>query len=147
MTGFTPSFLASLWSSIAPASEPWSVSATAGISSSAARATSAGIRHAPSRIEYSEWTWRWTKGASDTGTATLLPAQDRTFAAGRDDARSRLRLFVGCADLLDRAHLFDDEDVVLRAAAARLRLPEDERAAGRCRHRHDLHGLRLALRA
>ena len=40
------------------------MSETAGISSSAARATRSGIRHAPSRIEYSEWTWRWTKGAS-----------------------------------------------------------------------------------
>ena len=36
--------------------EPWSVSETAGISSSAARAARAGMRHAPSRIEYSEWT-------------------------------------------------------------------------------------------
>src|SRR5205823_14998689 len=34
------------------------------ISSSAARATRSGIRQAPSRIEYSEWTCRWTKGAS-----------------------------------------------------------------------------------
>jgi dienelactone hydrolase len=25
------------------------------------------MRHAPSRMEYSEWTWRWTKGASGTG--------------------------------------------------------------------------------
>src|ERR1700710_1664988 len=66
--GFTPCFLVSLTSSTAPASEPWSVSATAGISSSAARAASAGIRHAPSRIENSEWTWRWTKGVvSGTG--------------------------------------------------------------------------------
>ena len=47
---------------------PWSVIATAGISSSAARAARSGIRHAPSRIEYSEWTWRWTNGASGTGS-------------------------------------------------------------------------------
>ena len=41
------------------------MSETAGISSSAARATRSGIRHAPSRIEYSEWTWRWTNGADE----------------------------------------------------------------------------------
>src|SRR6266508_688835 len=66
MIGFTPCSPACLKSWIAPASEPWSVSPTAGISSSAARAASAGMRQAPSRIEYSEWTWRWTKGASGT---------------------------------------------------------------------------------
>src|SRR5438270_11387863 len=68
MTGLTPWPLAALTRSIAPASDPWSVSATAGISSSAARCARAGIRQAPSRIEYSEWTWRWTKGTvSGTG--------------------------------------------------------------------------------
>ena len=40
----------------------------AGRGSSAARSASAGIRHAPSRIENSEWTWRWTNGTvSGTG--------------------------------------------------------------------------------
>src|SRR3954465_6597703 len=73
-----PCLRASRWSSTAPASEPWSVSVTAGIPSSAARSASAGMRHAPSRIEYSEWTCRWTKSASGTGRATLLSAQDRT---------------------------------------------------------------------
>ena len=29
------------------------------------------MRHAPSRMEYSEWTWRWTKGAV-SGTAKPL---------------------------------------------------------------------------
>ena len=53
-----------LKSCTAPAIEPWSVSETAGISSSAARVTRSGIRQAPSRIEYSEWTCRWTNGAS-----------------------------------------------------------------------------------
>src|SRR5439155_23202108 len=51
--------------------EPWSVSPTAGISNSAARAASDGMRQAPSRIEYSEWTWRWANGASGTGTHSL----------------------------------------------------------------------------
>src|SRR5579871_3484962 len=40
---------------------PWSVRAIAGISSSAARATMAGMRLAPSSSEYSVWLWRWTK--------------------------------------------------------------------------------------
>jgi hypothetical protein len=33
------------------------------------------MRHAPSRMEYSEWTWRWTKGASGTG--------DRSYSGAR----------------------------------------------------------------
>src|SRR5581483_5275167 len=71
MTGLIPFFWAALTRSIVPAREPWSVSATAGICSSAARAARAGMRHAPSRMEYSEWTWRWTKGAV-SGTARPL---------------------------------------------------------------------------
>src|SRR4249920_311791 len=61
---------------MAPASDPWSVSATAGISSSAARAASSGIRHAPSRIEYSEWTCRWTNSAM--GSPILGSGPDAT---------------------------------------------------------------------
>ena len=34
------------------------------------------MRHAPSRIEYSEWTWRWTNGASGTREAILDPPDD-----------------------------------------------------------------------
>src|SRR2546426_4120098 len=40
---------------------PWSVRASAGIPSSAARPTMASIRLAPSRSENSVWLWRWTK--------------------------------------------------------------------------------------
>jgi hypothetical protein len=69
----TPLPRAALKSWIAPAIEPWSVSETAAISSSAARATRSGIRHAPSRIEYSEWTWRWTKGAGLFGVDVPRP--------------------------------------------------------------------------
>src|SRR6476660_3940865 len=87
MIGLIPCLRASRWSSTAPAIEPWSVSVTAGIPRLAARSASAGMRHAPSRIEYSEWTCRWTKSASGTGTATLLPAQDRTSERfGKQDA-------------------------------------------------------------
>src|SRR6476646_2009776 len=67
MTGLTPVLRVFCHSCTAPAIEPWALRLTAGISSSAARLTRSGIRHAPSRIEYSEWTWRWTN--SDGGIA------------------------------------------------------------------------------
>src|SRR5436190_5331553 len=67
MTGLTPVPFVVFQSCTAPAMLPWSVSVTAAISSSAARATRSGIRQAPSRIEYSEWTWRWTNGAAAIG--------------------------------------------------------------------------------
>src|SRR5206468_1493427 len=60
--GFRPAAVAARVRSTAPAIEPWSVRPIAGISSSAARATSGPIRQAPSRIEYSLWTCRWTYG-------------------------------------------------------------------------------------
>ena len=82
MIGLTPCWPACLKSWIAPASDPWSVSPTAGISSSAARAASAGMRQAPSRIEYSEWTCRWTKSAAN-GRLILGRRQDAPgFASG-----------------------------------------------------------------
>jgi hypothetical protein len=44
------------------------------------------MRHAPSRIEYSEWTWRWTKdgAARPTGGPSYCPGP--TGSAGRKDA-------------------------------------------------------------
>src|SRR4051812_40560824 len=63
MTGLTPVSRVAFQSWTAPAIDPWSVRLTDGISSSAARAIRSEMRHAPSRIEYSEWTWRWTKSA------------------------------------------------------------------------------------
>src|SRR5687767_13091250 len=51
------------------------------MSNSAARAASSGIRHAPSRIEYSEWTWRWTNGASGTRRPILELGPDRLLSA------------------------------------------------------------------
>src|SRR6266508_322375 len=66
MTGLTPVPFVALNMDTAPAMDPWSVSPTAGISNSAARAASSGIRHAPSRMEYSLWTCRWTNGAVST---------------------------------------------------------------------------------
>src|SRR4051812_48555939 len=41
------------------------------------------MRHAPSRIEYSEWTWRWTNDASGTGRCSLEPPP----ACNRPDGR------------------------------------------------------------
>ena len=46
------------------------------------RARGSGIRQAPSRIEYSEWTWRWTKsGAPAIGCAILAPFAGRQTPA------------------------------------------------------------------
>src|SRR3954463_929143 len=61
MIGLTPCFFASLWNDQAPNRQPWSVRASAGSSNSFVRATRSGIRLAPSRSEYSECVWRWTK--------------------------------------------------------------------------------------
>src|SRR3954447_15966188 len=74
MTGLTPVPRVVFQSCTAPAMEPWSVRLTAGISSSAARATRSGTRHAPSRIEYSEWTCRWTKSAWAIAEGHSTPA-------------------------------------------------------------------------
>src|SRR5450759_5086267 len=52
---------------MAPYIAPWSVTARAGISSSAARATRAGMRLAPSSSEYSVWLCRWTKVSGACG--------------------------------------------------------------------------------
>ncbi len=60
MMGFTPAALACFQKSNAPNTLPWSVIATAGIFCSAAACTSGPTRAAPSSIEYSLWTWRWT---------------------------------------------------------------------------------------
>src|SRR3954465_2443583 len=51
-------FLAALYSSTEPFMTPWSVSASAGWSNSAARLARASMLQAPSSSEYSEWTWR-----------------------------------------------------------------------------------------
>ena len=44
-----------------------------------------GIRHAPSRIEYSEWTWRWTKAALQARAA------HRTERTRRGPAGAKIR--------------------------------------------------------
>src|SRR5437868_3224143 len=149
MTGLIPFFWAALTRSIVPAREPWSVRATAGIWSSAARAARAGMRHAPSRIEYSEWTWRWTKGAV-SGTARplyksvptgpfgpagmvglgLVVVVAAAYAAGSEEAQ--VHVFVGAEDgagdgrallLQERARPVRGraEEAVLRRAVARPR--------------------------
>src|SRR3954454_14895977 len=50
---------------------PWSVSLRAGWPKAAARAARASILHAPSRSEYSEWTWRWAQAGLLTAWAML----------------------------------------------------------------------------
>ncbi len=58
------------------------MSATAGISSRAAFSTRAGTRHAPSRIEYSECTCRWTNGVGAerlTGGQSYCPRVTAPF--------------------------------------------------------------------
>src|SRR5437763_16790898 len=57
---------------------PWSVRPSAGCPNSAARAASASILQAPSRSEYSEWTWRWT--AEAIGQAIMGTREDGTRA-------------------------------------------------------------------
>src|SRR3954451_20436684 len=86
MTGFTPVLRVFDQSWTAPAMEPWSVRLTAGISSSAARLTRSGIRHAPSRIEYSEWTWRWTKSAAAIGEWPWYARLRRAPESARTDS-------------------------------------------------------------
>src|SRR4051812_16040104 len=65
--------------------------------SAAARSASAGTRHAPSRIEYSEWTWRWTKGASDTGR----PSYYRVRTAPSEFSRQEHSALAGAVVVLD----------------------------------------------
>ncbi len=74
MIGLIPSFVAALWKLQAPNMQPWSVRASAGISSSLALRTRSRMRFAPSRREYSEWVWRWTKLTSDARMGVWAPA-------------------------------------------------------------------------
>src|SRR5688572_28424248 len=55
---------------------PWSVSPSAGWSNAAARSARASIRQAPSRTEYSEWTWRCANDGWDTGRLTIRLGSD-----------------------------------------------------------------------
>src|SRR4029450_2932644 len=57
---------------------PWSVSPSAGIPSSAQRATRASILQAPSSSEYSEWTWRWTAAGLLTSSSLSRAADAKT---------------------------------------------------------------------
>src|SRR6266511_5424635 len=120
MTGLTPVPFVALKSCTAPAIEPWSVSETAGISSSAARFASSGMRQAPSRIEYSEWTCRWTKGAADGSVRALN--QERLC---RRERRERAGAGRGAA----AQEAADDGAVRLRERA---RLAGERRAGGVC---------------
>src|ERR671937_477186 len=62
---------------------PWSVRPMAGISSSAARWTMAGMRLAPSRSEYSVWLWRWTKVLGVCGIVWIRAGGDPVDSLSR----------------------------------------------------------------
>src|SRR5437879_2638587 len=66
---------------------PWSVSASAGIPSSAALPTMASIRLAPSRSENSVWLWRWTKVSGARGIALAGVAGSPTGIVGLRSSR------------------------------------------------------------
>src|SRR5215471_17841561 len=70
---------------MAPYITPWSVRASAGISSSAARATIALMRLAPSSSENSVWLCRWTKvsGACGIAMGGVVGLQILALPAGR----------------------------------------------------------------
>src|SRR5215208_4019869 len=74
---------------------PWSVSPSAGCPKAAARSARASIRQAPSRTEYSEWTWRWANDGCDTGaeyTSGFGPTGGRKpQSAGSPHARALRR--------------------------------------------------------
>src|SRR6478609_9700589 len=61
MIGLMPASVAVRQKSNAPNMLPWSVTATAGIPCSTAASMRGLTRAAPSSIEYSLCTWRWTK--------------------------------------------------------------------------------------
>lgn len=61
MIGLIPASVAVRQKSKAPNMLPWSVIATAGMRCSTAASMSGLTRAAPSSMEYSLWTWRWTK--------------------------------------------------------------------------------------
>src|SRR5215510_4571053 len=98
---------------IAPYIAPWSVMARAGISSSAARATMALIRLAPSSSENSVWLWRWTNvsGACGIGVDGMagLPILDFPCGCGSGPRHGH-----GRRRLVDRAQAAE----VARSCAA-----------------------------
>src|SRR3712207_7889944 len=88
MIGLSPWALAPDQNSKAPKTLPWSVIAIAGIPSSAVRANMSSSRAAPSSMEYSVWTCRWTKSPLPVLTllGTGLPAPlDARRPTGRAD--------------------------------------------------------------
>src|SRR5215510_11002362 len=90
---------------MAPYIAPWSVMARAGIPSSAARATMALIRLAPSSSENSVWLWRWTNvsGACGIGVDGWrgFPILDVPRGSGLVDPQNRLASYPAVAQSLD----------------------------------------------
>ncbi len=73
MIGVMPTSRAAWYMSRTPYMLPWSVIPIAGWPSFAAAATTSPIRDAPSSIEYSVCTWRWT---NDLLTALWTPVDN-----------------------------------------------------------------------
>ena len=96
MIGFTGCFLAVWKNSYAPNMLPWSVIAIAGICWRAASASSSPFLAAPSSIEYSVWTCRWTNDEL-TGTGSLLN-DDLAERSGATVTRGRVPTAAGLQD-------------------------------------------------
>src|SRR5436305_10970407 len=71
------------------------------------------MRQAPSRIENSEWTWRWTKGGA-SGTAEPLyegvPTGPSRGSEAQGEGRERDRAADRSAQRARRARLLDEGD-------------------------------------
>src|SRR3712207_3202227 len=104
MIGLTPWVLALDQNSKAPKTLPWSVIAIESMPSSAVRENRSSSRAAPSSMEYSVWTCRWTKSPEPLlpaapvllvvlaplallGTGLSAPLLDARRPTGRDRAR------------------------------------------------------------
>src|ERR687894_152819 len=75
MIGLTPLAFEALWNSYAPNVLPWSVTAIAGIPISAQPLNRSLTRAAPSSIEYSECTCRWTNESLPAAALPGMPVQ------------------------------------------------------------------------
>src|SRR6185295_6701557 len=93
---------------MAPKRFPWSVMARAGMPRLAACSTISSSFCAPSRSEYCEWLWRWTKRPSSF--TALLPLD-----GGRGLARHVVHHPVDAAHLVDDAGRDPGQEVVRQA--------------------------------
>src|SRR3954468_9000644 len=90
ITGLMPAAFAASYIASAPYMLPWSVIPIAGWPSAAAAATTSPMRDAPSSIEYSVWTCRWTNDRA------ITPALKSDGRAGDPALGGTLRWRIGC---------------------------------------------------